>query len=100
MAESTQRAGVVLDDGGDVMASAKRGLAAAMWENRPSLLELLFLTILVLAGHIAMGLPVVLLATAMLLLVVGGTLQQAIVALRKSAPRPATTSGEDGHAED
>lgn len=78
------------------MAAARRGLAAAMWDNRPTSLELLFLTILVLASHVAMGLPVIPLAAAVLLLVIGGTLQQAIVALRKTGP--ATTSGEGEHA--
>jgi hypothetical protein len=76
----------------------KRQFAAAMWENRPTFPELLFFTIAVLAAHLLIDVPVTWLGSAVLLIVVGGTVQQALVDLRKAAAAtdaPATGEGDD-----
>lgn len=72
-------------------------LARAMWTLRPSLPELLLWTIGILGAHLVTGVPVLLLATAVLLIVIGGTLQQARTVLREATPA-AAAGGE--HAED
>jgi hypothetical protein len=81
------------------MTPATRHLLAAMWENRPSLPELLFLTVAVLATHVVTGVSVTWLASAVLLIVIGGTLQQARTVLSRTAPSDPPAEGVE-HAED
>jgi hypothetical protein len=57
----------------------------AMWANRPNLLELLFLAIVVLATHWAVGVPLALLTLLIAALVAGGTLRIALTELRHRA---------------
>ncbi|WP_433519020.1 hypothetical protein ACQP2T_27985 [Nonomuraea sp. CA-143628] len=73
----------------------KRRLAAAMWANRPSVSELMFFTIAVLVTYWLIAMPLVLLVVAVLLILVGGTLQMALADLRKTTPVPPAGEGDD-----
>lgn len=75
---------------------SNRHLAAAMWANRPSAPELLFLTVAVAISHWALGLPVPLLALAIFLILAGGTLHMALADLRKAGAVECIDPAEEG----
>lgn len=76
-------------------------LLRGMWTNRPSLLDLLFLTVTVLIARWFTHGPLVLLALAVALIVIGSTIQMAIADLRKAQRAPGVSPTEGGdHAED
>ncbi|MEU8364917.1 hypothetical protein AB0C27_53780 [Nonomuraea sp. NPDC048882] len=75
-------------------------LAHAMWANRPNLLELLFLAILVMVTQWLTGLPLILLAVAVGALITGGTLRIALVSLRRHPPAESGGEAAEGGGRD
>jgi hypothetical protein len=74
-------------------------MPAALWKNRPSVLELMFFAIAVLVTHWLIGMPIILLAAAALLILVGGTVRMARADLRNAADVSDTPpAGEAGDA--
>ncbi|WP_433516484.1 hypothetical protein ACQP2T_13480 [Nonomuraea sp. CA-143628] len=63
---------------------SNRQMASAVWANRPSAPELLFLTVAVAISHWALGLPVPVLALVVFLILAGGTMHMALSDLRKA----------------
>jgi len=74
----------------------KRQVAAAMWDNRPTSLELLLWMILALIGAWATGVPLALFLGAVGLLLVAETLQMARSDLRKVTAEPVDRLDEGG----
>lgn len=75
---------------------SNRQMAAALWANRPSAPELLFLTMAVAVTHWALDLPVPLLALAVFLILAGGTLHMALADLRKTGAVECVDPPEEG----
>lgn len=77
-----------------------RQVAAAMWESRPSMFELLLWAILALIGHWATGFPLAVFGLAVGLVLAAGTLQMALADLRKAVPAACDNEEVDHDAAD